>query len=525
MFTTAIFAAGWANADDLPPKPNVIVFLADDMGLGDTSAYQDWTGNPDEFQVETPAMERLAARGVRFTDAHSPSSLCSPTRYTLLTGRYCWRSRLKYHVLYGVQCDPILERERVTLPEFLQRNGYRTGMVGKWHLGVKYRTSEGKPAEGWDDADLTQPLYDCPLDHGFDYFVGFTRSHPTSGPDGDKRNTPQQRIGPGWIEGRRVVGATGNGKQLDGSYRLHEIGAALHRYAMRFLESAAADDRPFFLYFASPANHLPHTPSEKVGGVQVVGASRFKNGEPTNSARYDFIYQNDVHVAHLLRFLEETPDPRRPGHRLIENTVFVFSSDNGAERNDKHATGPLRSNKGSLYEGGHRIPLIVSWPAGGIGDGRDDTPGKTCTRLAALTDLYATIVDILGKPLPPVSGKEFGAEDSVSQLAAMRGEPCPPRIPLFPNNHKEAARKLSPELAWVAVRSNAAPLPGQWKLLLDHRFAYGEGVYPKELYNLADDPMEQHNLIDRPEYKPVVDFLTAKAKQAIGDDGSSRNLE
>ena len=124
------------------PPPNIVIFLADDMGIGDTSAYQDWCGNPDNAQLHTPAMEKLAENGVRFTDAHSPSSRCSPTRYALLTGCYCWRTRLKHWVLFGVQCPPLIERERLTLPEFLKQSGYVTGILGKWHLGLTYRSHQ-----------------------------------------------------------------------------------------------------------------------------------------------------------------------------------------------------------------------------------------------------------------------------------------------------------------------------------------------------------------------------------------------
>lgn len=142
------------------PHPNIIVMMADDMGMGDTSAYQDFTGNSDDDQIHTPSMERLARMGVRFTDAHTPSSRCSPTRYGLLTGRYPWRNRLKHWVLFGSQGDPMIEADRPTLATLLRDNGYYTAMVGKWHVGLRYRRSDGKPAAGWDDADLTQPLFD-----------------------------------------------------------------------------------------------------------------------------------------------------------------------------------------------------------------------------------------------------------------------------------------------------------------------------------------------------------------------------
>lgn len=514
-------------------KPNVIVFLADDMGMGDTSAYQDWSGNPDEAQLHTPAMERLAEQGVRFLDAHSPSSRCSPTRYALMTGRYCWRTHLKHWVLFGVHCDPLIERNRVTLPEFLKENGYATGMLGKWHLGLTYSNKSGGPADGWDDADLTKPLLDGPLDHGFDYFYGFSRSHGSSGPDGNKQpdnkraknksgniyyNNPEQNRGPGWIYGREIVGATGNGKLLDGSYVLNEIGNVLDKKAREFLQSTTTQKKPFFLYFASHSNHGPYTPTEQIGPYPVVGASKNVDGSPTGNNRLDFIYENDVLIARLMDYLKTTEDPRRPGKKLVENTLFIFTSDNGAERNEKQYTGPLRSNKGSVYEGGHRIPFIASWPHGGIQGGRSSN------RLLALTDVYATIAEILEEPLPPLSGKSYGAEDSDSQLAALLGDKWDARIPVFPNDHAEASKELSDERAWIAVRSNAAPIPGEWKLFLDHEYAWSKKLNPMELYNLSDDRKEENNVIDNPEFKPVLDFLLDCAKKAGGDNGSTRQL-
>lgn len=512
----------FAEPSRLEQPPNVIIFLADDMGLGDTSAYQDWTKNPDSLQLSTPAMERLAKQGVRFTDAHSPSSRCSPTRYALLTGRYCWRTRLKHWVLFGVHCPPLIERERVTFPEFLQAAGYQTAMFGKWHLGLTYRNKEGNAATGWDDADLTKPLADGPLDHGFDKFFGVSRSHGTSGPDGQKKNSSTQRIGPGWIDGRSIIGATGDGKKLDGSYQLDKVGQKLDAKALKFLEQAASEKLPFLLYFASPSNHSPYTPSEALGEDPVAGASTFKSGTSTNSQRLDFVYQNDVHVARLLDFLDKTPDPRRPGHMLRDNTLFVFSSDNGAERSSKVCTGPLRSHKGSVYEGGHRVPFLACWPYGGVGDGRVETPGRECARLCALNDIFATVAEAIGKPLPPLHGHSYGAEDSISQLAAMKGSLTAPRVAIFPNDHKEASKKTSDKRAWVAVRSNATPLVGEWKLFLDHRYAWQQELFPQELYNLTDDLMESENLLDNPEYSRVVGFLLEQARTAAGDEGYTR---
>ncbi|MCA9193265.1 MAG: arylsulfatase [Planctomycetales bacterium] len=506
------------------PPPNIIVFLADDMGMGDTSAYQDWAGTPDNQQLYTPALDDLARRGVRFTDAHSPHSRCTTSRYALMTGRYCWRTRLKHWVLFGVQGDPLIERDRQTLPEFLQTAGYVTGMVGKWHLGLSYRTPEGEVAQGWEDADLTQPLADGPMDHGFDFFFGISRSHGTSGPNGNQRNAPDQSIGPGWIFGRKIIGAIDQGKKLDGSYVLKETGLRLESEALKFLRNAQAKNQPFFLYFASPANHSPYTPADYLGSDPIAGASRYVDGTPTGSERCDFIYQNDVHVAHLVDFLQTTPDHRNQGKPLIENTVFVFASDNGSDKPSKIFTGPLRSHKGSLYEGGHRVPLIITWPLGNIGDGQTSTPGRTSDRLIALNDLYATFAEILGRELPPLDGVGRGAEDSESQLACLQDRPVLARGAIFPNDHQEASEKLSDERAWVAVRSDSAPMTGAWKLMLDHRYAFAGEINPRELYDLSTDQQEQRNRITDPTARPALDFLMEIARRAAGEHGHSRSL-
>ncbi len=155
--------AGLARADD---RPNIIVMMSDDMGLGDTSAYQDWTGNADAVQIATPNLERLARMGTRFTDAHAPSSRCTATRYALLTGRYSWRTRLKFSVLWPPQGDPLIEPDRPTLATILAAAGYRCGMSGKWHVGLTYRNADGDPADSWKTSDLRRGIAGSPLKGG-----------------------------------------------------------------------------------------------------------------------------------------------------------------------------------------------------------------------------------------------------------------------------------------------------------------------------------------------------------------------
>lgn len=503
--------------------PNIIVMLADDMGMGDTSAYQDRTGNSDDVQVHTPQMERLARMGVRFLDAHTPSSRCSPTRYGLLTGRYPWRNRLKHWVLYGSQGDPMIEADRPTIASMLKGVGYRTAMVGKWHVGLRYRQSDGKPAAGWADADLTQPLHTTPMDHGFDFARFTSRSHGTSGPGfgkaARKKNGPKQNVGPGHIHGRVAIGATGDGKRLVSkgpkAYVLSKLGSRHSDHAIGFLNdhvlSPSSKSKPFFLYYPSNSNHGPYTPDDSIDGKPVKGAARTKAGEPMD-ARHDYIYENDVALGRLLDWLEATDDPRRPGNKLISNTLVIFTSDNGAEKDSDIATGPFRSNKGSVYEGGHRVPFIVAWAAGKVGNSDASTLGLTNGTPLGLQDLYATFAEIVGSKLPDLRDGAKGAEDSFSVLQAFHGKVLEHRPPLFFNDHKEA----KPDPAAAAIRLDSPVLDGKkyqgkWKLFFDASLLRSGQATPTELYDLAVDQWEKHNLIEDKDLQPLVEHLTSQA--------------
>lgn len=497
--------------------PNIIVMMADDMGMGDTSAYQDVTGNGDDQQIHTPAMERLARMGVRLTDAHTPASRCSPTRYGLLTGRYPWRNRLKFWVLFGSQGDPMIERDRPTIASFLKDQGYRTGMVGKWHVGLRFRKNDGRPAAAFADADLQQPLHDCPLDHGFEFAKYTSRSHGTSGPQPGRRNRPDQNIGPGHLDGRVVVGATANGRQLAGdgdyAYVLNQLGGRHSDNAMQFLQSHVTNpdrqNEPFFLYYASNSNHTPYTPDDDIDGHPVSGAACSVSGRALNR-RADFVYENDVALGRLLDWLQSTEDPRRPGQKLIANTLVVFTSDNGAEIDSDVATGPYRSHKGSCFEGGHRVPFLVAWPDGNIGDGNGNTPGRTSRQLLGLTDLFATLADILNQPLPAPDVGQKGAEDSLSMLAALTSNETFDR-PLFFNDHKQAADPAVVVLRMDNPIVDGAPVAGQWKIFFDHQLIRFGNAQPTALYDLATDPGEQNNRMSETSLRPLVNHLTRLA--------------
>ncbi|MBN2164633.1 MAG: sulfatase-like hydrolase/transferase [Pontiellaceae bacterium] len=504
-------------------SPNILIFLADDMGMGDTSAYQDWTGVPDNSQLYTPTMERLADVGIRFTDAHVQNR-CTPTRYALMTGRYAWRAGLLEGVAFGVQVDPLIEKQRPTLPGFLKEHGYNTGMVGKWHIGLSYRQTSGEVADGWDDADLLMPMADGPIDHGFNYFYGESRSHKTSGPDGMEGNTSSQSIGPGWLRYDRITGATGNGKELDGSYVLNDMGQVLYDHAIEFMDdhlgNATLSQQPFMLYFSSPANHSPYTPNDFINGIPVTGASQWKNGTLTGEARRDFIYMNDVLLEQLITYLETTDDPRNPGAKLIDNTLVIFSSDNGAEINEVAATGNLRSYKAHIYEGGHRVPFIAYWKNGGIGDNSEGDGGLSTSASLGLQDLYPTIAEIIGHPLAAPENGMDACVDGFCRRISLEGGTEPPRPALITN---EEEGKI-----WLSLQFNGTipvdpPQTGYWKVVYNNTLLANAATHtatatPIELYELLSDRTESNNLFNEPEYASLIDWFSSLAEHYVNND-------
>jgi len=497
LYSTSCLLAAPPSVRQDQKRPNIILMMADDMGLGDTSAYQDWSKNSDAVQVVTPNMDRLARLGIRFTDAHSPSSRCTATRYGLLTGRYCWRTRLKYSVLFGPQGDPLIEPNRPTIATLLKARGYRTGMSGKWHVGLTYRDSNKAPAPSYELADLRRGIADGPLDHGFDFFHGTSRSHPTSKAQG-------------WLMGDRVTAATAPLEVDRSKYVLNKTGPMNYRMARRFLDEHldAHDRSPFFLYYACHSNHTSHDPCDKLDGIPVRGQSH------PGGKRSDFIYENDVALGRLLDYLERD-DPRNPGHPLLDNTFLIFTSDNGAENTAKSATGPLRSNKGSVYEGGHRVPFIAAWKNGAIGDGDAGTPGQSSAFPITHVDLFATFAEITGAALP----KKLGAEDSASILAALKGNPPKSHPPLMHNDHKDWGGKgNAPGAAWLAIRVDNPLVAnttyvGQWKLFVNEGLLLEGKGKPKELYDPAEDLAETKNLIANPELRPLVKDLERRLRK------------
>ncbi|MCK4879775.1 MAG: arylsulfatase [Bacteroidales bacterium] len=460
--------------------PHIIYILADDMGYGDVSAM-----NP-EAAWETKHIDRIAREGIRFTDAHTGSAVCTPTRYGVLTGRYSWRTRLKEGVLWSWD-EPLIQQGETTVGSLLQEKGYTTACIGKWHLGLGWQYHAEKP----DSADFAKPVRGGPITTGFDYFFGITASldippyvyiendRPTMVPLKYTRDTSEY----GWWRS----GLTGD------DFVHEEVLPVLTQKAVAFIDNhmTGKPDDPFFLYFPLPAPHTPILPTDQFRG---------KSG--TNPYG-DFVLQVDHTVGQILQSLE--------AHGIADNTLIIFTSDNGCAPSAnfpelaRHSHNPsyrFRGHKADIYEGGHRVPFVARWP-GHI------KPGGENHQVICLTDLLATVAEITGATTEPSTGV-----DSYSLLSALLGETDQPV--------REATVHHS-------VNGSYAIRKGPWKLIL----CPGSGGWsdprpespgidklpPFQLYNLDQDIGETGNLLEQ--YPEVVEELTTLLKQYIQNGRST----
>lgn len=400
-----------AQAIERPSKPNIIILMADDMGIGDTSAYLgvrlDPQAAPIEKTLRTPNLERFARSAMLFTDGYVPASMCSATRYSLLTGRFAHRSYLKYQgwLPHGPNA-PMIQRALTTLPEMLQANGYRTAGIGKYHVGMSFDDGEGKPADDFyfHDVDFTKPLLDGPTHHGFhEYFgvPGNTEDPLDTEPRVLIRNdrftfTDRERM--------KLIGLKKRKGRLLAApnWDLRNLGPLYLKEAELFIDRQSAKrDEPFFLYYVPNANHFQRNPEgdyavpDEIAGTPIKGQSVYSDQSAAGD-REDMVLENDVVLGRLLKKLKSIEDPRWPNHKLIENTLVIFTSDNGPNVGDNlgrnQESGGLRGKKAKLWEGGIRVPLMVSWPA--------VLQGGTQNRsIVTLTDFYATLARIVGHSL------------------------------------------------------------------------------------------------------------------------------
>ena len=453
--------------------PNVIFIMADDMGYGDTTVY-----NP-ESKIPTPHMEQLASEGATFTDAHSPAAWCIPSRYGLLTGRYHWREKRQGEL--GYYGPALIEAGRLTLGELLQRQGYATACIGKWHLGMGWHMKDGSLIPNGrlnqqEKIDFTQAITDGPIDRGFDYFFG-TSSCTTDDP-------PQC-----FIENDRIIGGipvvvpdhTDEGRLMYGlpNWKHEDADIEFTNKSVAWIEKQvkANPRNPFFLYLPLSVPHVPWFPPDMVKGRSQAGP------------RGDQVVLADWSLGKIMKTLDNLG--------VADNTLLIFTSDNGPREgvNGHRSSGDWRGYKQNIWEGGHRMPFIARWP-GKI------KPGTTSDEVLCFTDMMATCAAITGANLP-----DRAAEDSFNMLPALLDEPSHKPI-------REAIVHRSGE-ATLAIRQ------GPWKLI-PGRQRSGMRVArerPGQLYNLKDDPGETNNLWDKhPEIVERLSALLEKYKR----DGRTR---
>jgi len=463
-------------AEPRAERPNVLFILADDLGYGDVGCY-----NP-ESKVPTVHLDRLAAEGMHFTDAHSPATVCTPTRYSLLTGRMAFRTGMR-GVFTGVGGPCMIEEGRLTLPQMLRDRGYATACFGKWHVGLTFFDKEGRPIcqngrEAVLRVDYSRPIPDAPIHRGFDRFFG-TACCPTTDwlyatIDGDRIPVPPQ----GQLDRTALPEHPYSHDCRPGviapGFDVEEVDLVFLEKSRQFLRQHAKEhpDRPFFLFHSCQAVHLPS-----------FAADRFK-GKSGAGPHGDFIFELDWIVGELMKTLDELG--------LADRTLVMFSSDNGPEvptviamRRDHHHDGarPWRGMKRDQWEGGHRVPLIVRW-RGHV------AAGSVTDQTVCLTDVMATCAAIVGSRLP-----NGAAEDSYSFLPVLLGEQGSEPVRRY-TLHQTISLAL-------AIRR------GPWKYL-DHRGSGGNNYghealrpfalpekapeAPGQLYNLDTDPGETDNL-------------------------------
>ena len=489
-------AAGRA-VGSAPEKPNIVFILCDDLGYGDVKC------NNPQGKIATPNFDRLAAAGIRFTDAHTTSSVCTPTRYSVLTGRYNWRSRLQTHVLGGLS-PRLIEPGRLTVAELLRRQGYHTAAVGKWHLGMDWPRKPGTPAfddriergpEGWN-VDYARPIANGPNSVGFDEFFGIAASldmvpytfiendRVTSVPTVDKaflmmfgKDKRVTRRGPGAADFEAV-----------------DVLPTLTRKAVETISRRAADARagkPFFLYLPLNAPHTPIVPTPEWRGRS--GLNPYA----------DFVMQTDACIGQVVRALDE--------RGLADNTLLVVTSDNGCSpeadfsalvAKGHNPSSILRGHKADIWEGGHRVPMVVRWP----GKAR---PGSTSGELVSLVDFMATCAEILGVKLP-----DNAAEDSVSFLPALLGKSAKPlREALV---HHSIDGKFS--IRQGRWKLELCPGSGGWSRPRDGE-AVKQGLPRVQLYDMTADVGERANL--QAAHPEVVQRLTALLEQYVANGRST----
>jgi arylsulfatase A-like enzyme len=466
--------------------PNILFILSDDLGYGDLSCLNS------ESKIQTPTLDRFARQGVTFTDAHTPSAVCTPTRYGVLTGRYCWRSRLKRDVLSGGS-PPLIASDRMTVASLLKSRGYTTAAFGKWHLGLDWVSRDGQPVgDLLEHADFTKPFGQGPTTRGFDYFYGISASldmPPYTFLENDRVTELPTTMSQGepfprnWRPGSTALG-----------FKHQQVLLRLTDKATGWIDgwSRAKSGKPFFLYLALTAPHTPVLPRDEFKG---------KTGAGDYGA---FVAEVDWTASQVLEAVN------RAG--ATDDTLVIFTSDNGPERQMEErkqefqhfSAGRYRGHKRHIWDGGHRVPFLARWP-GHI------RAGSTSAEIICLTDLMATAAAITGAQLPYNAG-----EDSYNILPALTGE--------------KRNRPIREAVVHHSASGAFAIRQGEWKLLLLR--AVGDGkppddanLPPAQLYNMATDTSETNNVYSK--HPDVVRKLTGLLEkyQAEGRSTPGKRVE
>jgi arylsulfatase A-like enzyme len=460
-------------------RPNIIVILADDQGFGDLGA------NNPQSKIATPNLDALARGGLRFTDGHTSSGVCTPTRYSLLTGRYHWRTKLQSGVLGGFS-PPLIAKDRLTVAGMLKQQGYATGCFGKWHLGMSFPLKNGGVADdggnfskSFQDAasvDYGRDILDGPVDHGFDTYFGISASldMPPFVWIKDRRVTEIPSATKTWLR----TGPAGP------KFEAVDVLPSVIDHTIAFIEAQKKADpaKPFFIYVPLNAPHTPIVPTKEFQGSSGI------------SPYADFVKQVDHDVGRLLASLEK--------QGLADNTLVIFTSDNGCstaadipqlQKAGHEPSYIYRGNKADLYEGGHRVPFLVRWPA-------QVKPGVS-NALVGQIDFLATFAEITGASVPATM-----AEDSVSFLPVLRGDKL----------------EVRQGIVSQSINGSFAIRNGQWKLCLSAGSGGWSspkpgpeeaGLPPVQLYDLSKDPGERKNL--QAEFPERVAAMKAELEKTI----------
>ena len=485
-FLLIALIAGSLAAEAAPP--NVIILYADDLGYGDLGCYNS------DSKIPTPHLDKLAASGLRFTDGHSSSGICTPSRYAMLLGRHHWRD---FHWIVGALGPSKFKEEQLTLGEMFQRRGYTTACIGKWHLGWDWdairKPDTPKDSVQPEDFDWSMPIPDGPLAHGFDHYFGDTVINfpPYAWIVDDRLPRAPDTLITGKFEEPPKEGAweVRAGPGLS-DWDFYEVLPELTRKSADWVRSRKGNDQPFFLYASFPSPHAPIIPNDEFDGKSEAGPYG------------DFVYQTDYACGEILKALEES------GHAA--NTIVIFSADNGSEfyaypREEKYghwSSEPLRGLKRDIYDGGHRVPFIIRWP--GV-----TQSGSVSDTLISQVDLMATLAAALEVNIP--AGQ---AIDSFNFLPYLKGDTGNgPRSQMVHNTKKNHYAFRDGD--WLLINAESGYLrkaPAPWNR--KHGIPEDDGL-PVELYNLREDIGQKNNLAaQHPERVKAMQALLEQVRQS-----------